>query len=174
MSNLKQIQEELNRFRSTKTHDEEKGDGISKYFNLLRRNKSAERKDEATEPLIVNSDQDENREPDCSFSDIVSDDESIAPSEIGCQPWTRMDYIILTIKLTIYAIGQTIAILTQFGAVFFALSVFYLIWTNLSDRRRRRGELSAYSVFNPNCKQIHGSVTAEKLQGELSFGALHF
>ncbi|TRZ17681.1 hypothetical protein HGM15179_009399 [Zosterops borbonicus] len=35
---------------------------------------------------------------------------------------------------------------------------------------RRPGELSAYSVFNPGCAAIAGTLTAEQLERELHYG----
>ena len=37
------------------------------------------------------------------------------------------------------------------------------MWRSLEDRRRRQGEKSAYSVFNPGCEAIHGTVRSEDL-----------
>ena len=79
---------------------------------------------------------------------------------------------ILLLKLLIYAVGQVLAYQVEFGAVFFCLSLLYLIWSSLDDRKRRRDELSAYSVFNPNCESIEGTVTADQLQKQLTFGVL--
>ena len=63
----------------------------------------------------------------------------------------------------------------EWGAVFFSLSLLLFICTNLRSRRNRKpNELSAYSVFNPNCQPIAGTVSAERLQNELAFGAIHF
>ena len=89
------------------------------------------------------------------------------------EPWTVMDWAILFVKAMVYVTLQTIAVLEQFGAVFFMLSLFYLIWVGLSDRKRKPNQLSAYSVFNPNFEEIEGTVNAQKLQAELTFGAIH-
>ena len=84
----------------------------------------------------------------------------------------HIDIAIVVVKLLIYLMGQAIAYLMEFGAVFFCISILYLIWSSLDDRRRRRNELSAYSVFNPNCEAIDGTVTADQLKKQLTFGAL--
>lgn len=44
------------------------------------------------------------------------------------------------------------------------LTVFYLIFTNLGERR---SGLSAYSVFNRNCERIMGQPTAEQFDNEV-------
>lgn len=184
MTDLKQLQSELSRFRAEARKQSEplqsKSDsGLVRFLpTFLKRRKSPDKDEEARKPLIEGgaslSEDDESRPPDCSFSDIASDEESLVESEAGSQPWTVADVSIFALKLSIYVIGQIIAIITQFGAVFFTIAMLVLICTNLNDRRRRRGEMSAYSVFNPKCKPIHGTVTAEKLAGELTFGALHY
>ena len=66
----------------------------------------------------------------------------------------------------LWATLQFIFLKLEFGAVFFICSIFYLIWRNLRTRPQKPGELSAYSVFNKNCRPIHGTVTAEQLQRE--------
>lgn len=87
--------------------------------------------------------------------------------------WDRRQTVIFGIKVVIYVLGQTIAFLLQFGAVFFSIALLIFICTNLRNRSKRKGELSAYSVFNPNCKPIHGTVSAKDLENQLTFGALH-
>ena len=87
--------------------------------------------------------------------------------------WDRRQTIIFVIKILIYILGQTIAFLLEFGAVFFSIAILVFICTNLRNRSKRKGELSAYSVFNPNCEPIHGTVSAKDLENQLTFGALH-
>uniref|UniRef100_A0A914H3C4 SAYSvFN domain-containing protein n=1 Tax=Globodera rostochiensis TaxID=31243 RepID=A0A914H3C4_GLORO len=53
--------------------------------------------------------------------------------------------------------GQLLAAHVQFGFVYFVLSVLLLLLLNLGVRRE--GELSAYSVFNPNCERLLGQLT---------------
>lgn len=36
-----------------------------------------------------------------------------------------------------------------------------------SGRQRKKTELSAYSVFNPNCVRLEGTFTAEQFENEL-------
>lgn len=59
----------------------------------------------------------------------------------------------------------------EFGAVFFVCSALYFIFTNLRNIPRKPGELSAYSVFNPNCESIDGTLKAEQFESELRYGA---
>lgn len=67
-----------------------------------------------------------------------------------------------------WSCGFALAVRFRWGAVFFALSVLVLIWKGLSDsRQRKRGAPSAYSVFNPNCERIEGTLDAEQLQRQM-------
>ncbi|KAK7906636.1 hypothetical protein WMY93_015248 [Mugilogobius chulae] len=61
----------------------------------------------------------------------------------------------------------------EFGLPFFVLSLFYWIYEGLrSPEARQPGELSAYSVFNPDCQPLLGSLTAEQLEGEMGYRPL--
>ncbi|KAM3960513.1 SAYSVFN motif domain containing 1 [Aphomia sociella] len=59
----------------------------------------------------------------------------------------------------------------QFGAVFFVLSVLIGIYFNTRTRPKKKGEVSAYSVFNENCVSIDGTLKAEQLEREIMYGA---
>ncbi|KAI5610962.1 SAYSvFN domain-containing protein 1 [Silurus asotus] len=62
----------------------------------------------------------------------------------------------------------------EFGLPFFLLSLFYWLYEGLrSPAVRKPGELSAYSVFNPNCEPILGTLTAEQLEGEMGYRPLN-
>ncbi|TDH00599.1 hypothetical protein EPR50_G00189980 [Perca flavescens] len=61
----------------------------------------------------------------------------------------------------------------EFGLPFFVISLFYWIYEGLrSPADRKPGELSAYSVFNPDCQPLLGSLTAEQLEGEMGYSHL--
>jgi len=58
----------------------------------------------------------------------------------------------------------------EFGLPFFVISLFYWLYEGLrSPKARQPGEMSAYSVFNPDCQPILGTLTAEQLEGEMGF-----
>ncbi|XP_038252242.1 SAYSvFN domain-containing protein 1 [Dermochelys coriacea] len=60
----------------------------------------------------------------------------------------------------------------QFGLPCFVLSLFYWLYAGTrGPGERRPGERSAYSVFNPGCQPIQGTLTAEQLERELRYGA---
>ena len=112
-----------------------------------------------------NSDSEEPEETEFPVDDFDED-----KSLFDCD---KRQALTIAIKVLIYILCQTIAFLLEFGAVFFAIAVLFFICTNLRNRSKRKGELSAYSVFNPNCKPIHGTVSAKDLENQLTFGALH-
>ena len=61
----------------------------------------------------------------------------------------------------------------EFGLAFFVLSLFYWMYQGLrSPAARQPGELSAYSVFNPECQPILGAITVEQLEGEMGYISL--
>lgn len=61
----------------------------------------------------------------------------------------------------------------EFGLPFFVISLFYWLYEGLrSPAAREPGELSAYSVFNPDCQPLLGALTAEQLEGEMGYRSL--
>merc|ERR1711971_543682 len=77
--------------------------------------------------------------------------------------WTKLDWVILAVKVLVYASLQALFIKLEFGAVFFLASGVLFMWQSLENRKRRAGEKSAYSVFNPGCEAIHGTLKSEDL-----------
>ncbi|TRY86329.1 hypothetical protein DNTS_016133 [Danionella cerebrum] len=61
----------------------------------------------------------------------------------------------------------------EFGLPFFLISLFYWLYEGLrSPKAKQPGEMSAYSVFNPHCEPILGTLTAEQLEGEMGYRAI--
>lgn len=61
----------------------------------------------------------------------------------------------------------------EFGLAYFVLSLFYWMYVGTrAPEDRKEGEKSAYSVFNPGCEAIQGTLTAEQLERELQFRPL--
>lgn len=58
----------------------------------------------------------------------------------------------------------------EWGAVFVLFSAFGLIFSNFSKSRRKPWERSAYSVFNPGCEAIDGTLNAEQFEREIRHG----
>lgn len=70
----------------------------------------------------------------------------------------------------LWATLYIIAIKFEFGAVYFVVSALIFIWLNTHTRQKKLGELSAYSVFNPDCKAIEGTLNASQLEREIRYG----
>lgn len=104
------------------------------------------------------------KESSSSFSG--SDSQDLARPSI-IDTYTKTDWIILGLKFIMWLLLFKIFILLEFGAVFFIFSAFVFIWYNMRSGPKRKGEISAYSVFNPNCEMIDGTFTAEQFEREL-------
>ncbi|TNN49160.1 SAYSvFN domain-containing protein 1 [Liparis tanakae] len=75
---------------------------------------------------------------------------------------------LLKVLLWLVLLGLFVEI--EFGLPFFVISLFYWLYQGFrSPAPREPGELSAYSVFNPDCQPLLGSVTAEQLEREMGY-----
>ncbi|XP_042238984.1 uncharacterized protein LOC121877338 [Homarus americanus] len=81
--------------------------------------------------------------------------------------YTTLDWVAMGLKSMMWLLLFKVFILIEFGAVFFIFSAFALMWYNLRSEPKKKGEISAYSVFNPNCEAIEGTFTAEQFEREL-------
>ena len=112
--------------------------------------------------------------PPINWHGIFSRLSSIFPSkseenEVEEESFTTNWQIIL-IKFFLWLTLFVIFIRIEFGAVYFAISLLYLMWYSLGRRRRRQNELSAYSVFNPNFEKIQGTFSGEDYDRQLRRG----
>ena len=74
------------------------------------------------------------------------------------------------LKVLLWLVLLGLFVELEFGLAFFVLSLFYWLYEGLrSPAAREPGEMSAYSVFNPDCEPLLGSLTAEQLEGEMGF-----
>ena len=96
---------------------------------------------------------------------ILSNDIDTEPSENSVITWT-VYFLYFLLWVTLYVL----AIKIEFGAVYFILSSFVLIWVNTRSGPKKQGEVSAYSVFNPDCQAIDGTLKAEQLERQLLYG----
>lgn len=87
---------------------------------------------------------------------------------------SRLVFTNLTLlKVLLWLVLLGLFVELEFGLPFFVLSLFYWIYEGLrSPEARQPGELSAYSVFNPDCQPLLGSLTAEQLEGEMGYRPL--
>jgi hypothetical protein len=78
------------------------------------------------------------------------------------KPFNPMDFL-STKNIIIFILWYSLYRLFlkyNFGAVYFMLTIIALIFMNLGQRKP--GELSAYSVFNPNHERILGTMTTNE------------
>lgn len=61
----------------------------------------------------------------------------------------------------------------EFGAVYFIISALFFIWINTRSEKKKKGEVSAYSVFNPNCEAIQGTINIQQLEKQMGYGVTH-
>ncbi len=76
------------------------------------------------------------------------------------------------LKVILWFILWGLFIELEFGAVYFVISLMFVIYFTMRSGSRKQGEPSAYSVFNPGCEQLDGTLTAEQFESELRYGAL--
>ncbi|XP_005389661.1 PREDICTED: SAYSvFN domain-containing protein 1 [Chinchilla lanigera] len=77
------------------------------------------------------------------------------------------------LKVLLWLVLLGLFVELEFGLAYFVLSLFY--WMYVGTRgpgEKKEGEKSAYSVFNPGCEAIQGSLTAEQLERELQIRPL--
>ena len=170
------IDEKLLKFRQTKTNRDTTKEQtvvwptsrltniqnlIKDKFKFKKMNHSAKQNDS----ILIKDDQEEEEE----------DDEEVEPENEE----TLKRYIFkLFLKFALWSTLFALFIRFEFGLVYFVVSLLVIIYLNTSNRRRgtrmkrRKGELSAYSVFNKNVERIQGTITAEQLQNNLMGGGL--
>nr|XP_056709677.1 SAYSvFN domain-containing protein 1 [Euleptes europaea] len=88
--------------------------------------------------------------------------------------WTHYFFMNVTfLKFLLWLVLLGLFVELEFGLPYFVLSMFYWIYVGTrGPRERQNGEKSAYSVFNPGCEAIQGTLTAEQLERELLYGSL--
>ncbi|XP_015277004.1 PREDICTED: SAYSvFN domain-containing protein 1 [Gekko japonicus] len=88
--------------------------------------------------------------------------------------WTHYFFANVTfLKFLLWLVLLGLFVELEFGLPYFVLSMFYWIYVGTrGPGERQNGEKSAYSVFNPGCEAIEGTLTAEQLERELQYGAL--
>ncbi|XP_043940766.1 SAYSvFN domain-containing protein 1 [Protopterus annectens] len=80
---------------------------------------------------------------------------------------------ILFLKFLLWLVLFGLFVELEFGLVYFVLSMFYWIYEGMrAPKKRQEGEISAYSVFNPGCEAIPGTLTAEQFERELQYKPL--
>ncbi|KAM4786323.1 SAYSvFN domain-containing protein 1 [Cyanocitta cristata] len=91
----------------------------------------------------------------------------VRPGAAAAAPlWARP----LLLKVLLWAVLLALFAELELGLPYFVLSLLYWMYAGTrGPAERRPGELSAYSVFNPGCAAIAGTLTAEQLERELHY-----
>ncbi|NXQ56351.1 SMDC1 protein, partial [Anthoscopus minutus] len=91
----------------------------------------------------------------------------VRPGATAAAPvWARP----LLLKVLLWAVLLALFAELEFGLPYFVLSLLYWMYAGTrGPAQQRPGELSAYSVFNPGCAAIAGTLTAEQLERELHY-----
>jgi hypothetical protein len=72
------------------------------------------------------------------------------------------------LKVLLWLVLLGLFVELEFGLAYFVLSLFYWMYVGMQGpEEKKKGEKSAYSVFNPGCEAIQGTLTAEQLEREL-------
>ncbi|XP_056344187.1 SAYSvFN domain-containing protein 1 isoform X2 [Oenanthe melanoleuca] len=91
---------------------------------------------------------------------------AVRPGAAAAPVWARP----LLLKVLLWAVLLALFAELELGLPFFVLSLLYWMYAGTrGPAERRPGELSAYSVFNPGCAAIAGTLTAEQLERELHY-----
>lgn len=123
---------------------------------FLQFQKSEEHRTENTTPTSF-------KEPNSTKMEMET-----SPSEEECKTTnTPFSWLLLFLKILLWMSLWRIFIELQFGAVFFAVSALIFIYFNTRTGKSKSKTLSAYSVFNPNCERLQGTITAEQFEREL-------
>uniref|UniRef100_A0A8B9FWQ1 SAYSVFN motif domain containing 1 n=1 Tax=Amazona collaria TaxID=241587 RepID=A0A8B9FWQ1_9PSIT len=85
-------------------------------------------------------------------------------------PRSRWERLLLLLKVLLWAVLLGLFVELELGLPYFVLSLLYWMYAGTrGPAERRQEELSAYSVFNPGCVPIRGTLTVEQLERELYY-----
>lgn len=131
----------------------------------MTKNDHVEEKEEEGEVMEIENDE---------VSDFVSSDDenAVRQNESSQREDSKMKYITYGLWFCFWVTCWMIAIELKFGVVFLLFSALFGIYFNTRTEPKRKGEISAYSVFNENCESIKGTLKAEQLEREMIYGPL--
>ncbi|XP_054261254.1 SAYSvFN domain-containing protein 1 [Macrosteles quadrilineatus] len=160
------MDEKLARYRSKKRREEFIQLSKEKIFSFLKvgTQKHDMVGDEVELTIKDQEEEVESKDDNASISSLESADESEC-----CDEFT---YSKFSLYASLWLILFSFAIYLEFGAIYFIVSGFYIIWANTRTGPKRRGEVSAYSVFNPDCEAIDGTLKPEQFEREIRYGFL--
>ncbi|NWS44539.1 SMDC1 protein, partial [Probosciger aterrimus] len=78
--------------------------------------------------------------------------------------------LLLLLKVLLWAVLLVLFVELELGLPYFVLSLIYWMYAGTrGPAERRQGEMSAYSVFNPGCVPIRGTLTVEQVERDLYY-----
>lgn len=99
---------------------------------------------------------------------LDTDDSEEEDEKLNCCPQTTyLDYCLYILYFIFWATLYLIFIKLGFGIVYFLSSAIIAICLNTSTAPKQEGEVSAYSVFNKDCKPIDGALSAAQFEREI-------
>lgn len=120
-----------------------------------------------TKELIDKKDEDEEENEEPETEEIGEEvEEETEPKSL------LLKRLIYVLYFVLWATLYFIAIKVEFGAIYFIVSGLFFVYFNTRTKPKRPGEVSAYSVFNPNCEAIDGTLNAEQFERQIRFGGL--
>mmetsp|Transcript_15787 Transcript_15787/g.23491 ORF Transcript_15787/g.23491 Transcript_15787/m.23491 type:complete len:202 (+) Transcript_15787:86-691(+) len=75
-------------------------------------------------------------------------------------------HVVTYTKLFVWLLFWWVFSKFDFGVIFFIMSCISAMFLNLGSEKRK-GELSAYSVFNKGCRSLIGTLRAEQFESEI-------
>ncbi|XP_032676923.1 uncharacterized protein LOC116846768 isoform X2 [Odontomachus brunneus] len=160
------VKEKLKEYRRKK-YKEEITESIKVTIgNVLPWNRNCE-----TEKLVEESTKQEEVQLCEKPQDIQENDQDTwLENNVQKSKSTVITTVIYILYFMLWVILYVIAIEYEFGAVYFILSTLIFIWLNTRSEPKQQGEPSAYSVFNPNCEAIEGTLDASQFEREIRYG----
>lgn len=102
-----------------------------------------------------------------SFTQIEKDDKNETGRNQGK---IKLHSILIFLKIALWTVLYLLFLKLEWGAVYVVFSAFYFMLSNFRKGQRKPWEPSAYSVFNPNCEAIDGTLKPEQLEKQIFYG----
>lgn len=122
-------------------------------------------------PIVVDESSMSNISLEDEENQLLSEPESVqAPLP---DKWNQnLTWLGLSLKVLLWLVLWGLAIEFGFGAIYFILASLVVIYKNTRSSPKKKDELSAYSVFNPDCQRLDGTLTAEQFENEIRYGGM--
>lgn len=172
------MESELQKFRRRKLLEEKKEEIKNKFrttanswartfYQALLPNWN-ENEDEEEEEIVADNGEEDVGPNSSSLSS--SEQDGTVNTAANLNKWIL--YLVFAFRFLAWLLAYIGFLKIGFGAVFFTISLLFFIYWNTRQskgRKRRKGEVSAYSVFNKDCQSIDGTLKAEHLEKQLLY-----